>query len=251
MHAGRPRGRSTGRGSGGLGTIGDRPRPQLRELVAQVPSVRGEARSIPGHSPVGRRSRRAARRPGDAQLRRGRRSEAQRARAGPGPGRRRPPRDRVARHHRSGRPPDRRGRPPRGPWRRAIHGAGPDQRGGPGRDQGAGNAGPAAQRAEPRRHPRRPGGARPSVPMVAVFDTAFHATIPEHASRYAIPHELAAKRGIRRYGFHGLAYRSVLDEYARMSGTRRSGRTSWPSISGTAAPRPRSSAGARWTPRWA
>ena len=57
------------------------------------------------------------------------------------------------------------------------------------------------------------------VPMVAVFDTAFHATIPEHASRYAIPHELAAKHGIRRYGFHGLAYRSVLDEYARMSGT--------------------------------
>ncbi len=59
----------------------------------------------------------------------------------------------------------------------------------------------------------------PDVPMVAVFDTAFHATIPEHASRYAIPHELALERGIRRYGFHGLAYRSVLDEYARMSGT--------------------------------
>jgi acetate kinase len=59
----------------------------------------------------------------------------------------------------------------------------------------------------------------PGVPMVAVFDTAFHATIPEHASRYAIPHELATKHSIRRYGFHGLAYRSVLDEYARMSGT--------------------------------
>jgi acetate kinase len=47
----------------------------------------------------------------------------------------------------------------------------------------------------------------PDVPMVAVFDTAFHATIPEHASRYAIPHELAARHSIRRYGFHGLAYR--------------------------------------------
>jgi acetate kinase len=56
-----------------------------------------------------------------------------------------------------------------------------------------------------------------SVPMVAVFDTAFHATIPEHAARYAIPRELAAKHGIRRYGFHGLAYRSVLDGYARMA----------------------------------
>jgi len=58
----------------------------------------------------------------------------------------------------------------------------------------------------------------PDVPMVAVFDTAFHATIPEHASRYAIPHELATRHSIRRYGFHGLAYRSVLDEYARISG---------------------------------
>ena len=57
------------------------------------------------------------------------------------------------------------------------------------------------------------------IPMVAIFDTAFHATMPEHASRYAIPHDLAVKRGIRRYGFHGLAYRSVLNEYARMSGT--------------------------------
>ena len=57
------------------------------------------------------------------------------------------------------------------------------------------------------------------APMVAVFDTAFHATIPDHASRYAIPHELAVKHSIRRYGFHGLAYRSVLGEYARMSGT--------------------------------
>ena len=59
----------------------------------------------------------------------------------------------------------------------------------------------------------------PGVPMVAVFDTAFHATIPDHAARYAIPGELAAKHSIRRYGFHGLAYRSVLDEYARFSGT--------------------------------
>ena len=45
--------------------------------------------------------------------------------------------------------------------------------------------------------------------MVAVFDTAFHATMPEHASRYAIPHDLAVKRGIRRYGFHGLSYEYI------------------------------------------
>jgi acetate kinase len=55
--------------------------------------------------------------------------------------------------------------------------------------------------------------------MVAVFDTAFHATLPEHAFRYAIPDELARRHGIRRYGFHGTSYRSVLASYARMSGT--------------------------------
>jgi acetate kinase len=58
----------------------------------------------------------------------------------------------------------------------------------------------------------------PDVPMVAVFDTAFHAEMPEHAYRYAIPHELAVKHGIRRYGFHGLAYRSVLARYAELTG---------------------------------
>jgi acetate kinase len=56
------------------------------------------------------------------------------------------------------------------------------------------------------------------VPMVAVFDTAFHAVMPEHAYRYAIPHELATKHGIRRYGFHGLAYRSVIARYAELHG---------------------------------
>ena len=55
------------------------------------------------------------------------------------------------------------------------------------------------------------------VPMVAVFDTAFHAAMPEHAYRYAIPHDLATKHGIRRYGFHGLAYRSVLARYVELT----------------------------------
>ncbi|MEJ7597956.1 MAG: acetate/propionate family kinase [Kofleriaceae bacterium] len=43
----------------------------------------------------------------------------------------------------------------------------------------------------------------PSVPQVAVFDTAFHAQLPPHAYTYAIPHELYLQKGIRRYGFHG------------------------------------------------
>jgi acetate kinase len=45
-----------------------------------------------------------------------------------------------------------------------------------------------------------------AVPMVAVFDTAFHASLPERAARYAIPWELADRHAIRRFGFHGLSY---------------------------------------------
>jgi acetate kinase len=45
----------------------------------------------------------------------------------------------------------------------------------------------------------------PNVPHVAVFDTAFHATIPEVASTYALPRRLREDFGIRRYGFHGLS----------------------------------------------
>ena len=59
-------------------------------------------------------------------------------------------------------------------------------------------------------------GAR--VPLVAVFDTAFHATLPEHASVYGIPHELAKRHGIRRFGFHGLSYQSVVSRYASLAG---------------------------------
>jgi acetate kinase len=57
------------------------------------------------------------------------------------------------------------------------------------------------------------------IPMVAVFDTAFHAAMPEYAHRYAVPHELALKHSIRRYGFHGLAYRSVVARYVELTGT--------------------------------
>jgi acetate kinase len=51
--------------------------------------------------------------------------------------------------------------------------------------------------------------ALPGVPHVAVFDTAFHATIPDEASTYAIPARWR-EWGIRRYGFHGLAVESVV-----------------------------------------
>ncbi len=54
------------------------------------------------------------------------------------------------------------------------------------------------------------------MPMVAVFDTAFHATMPERASRYAIDLALAERHGVRRYGFHGLAHRSIVDRVATL-----------------------------------
>jgi acetate kinase len=50
---------------------------------------------------------------------------------------------------------------------------------------------------------------RPDVPHVAVFDTAFHATLPEAAATYALDRELARAHGIRRYGFHGTSHRFV------------------------------------------
>ena len=57
------------------------------------------------------------------------------------------------------------------------------------------------------------------APMVATFDTAFHRTLPERASRYAIPLELADRHRIRRYGFHGLAHRYMTERYAAISAT--------------------------------
>ena len=54
--------------------------------------------------------------------------------------------------------------------------------------------------------------ALPAVPHVAVFDTAFHATIPERAATYAIPSRWRREWGVRRYGFHGLAVASVAEQ---------------------------------------
>jgi acetate kinase len=51
--------------------------------------------------------------------------------------------------------------------------------------------------------------AFPTVPHVAVFDTAFHHNIPDHARTYGIPYELSQKYGIRRYGFHGSSHSFV------------------------------------------
>jgi acetate kinase len=45
-----------------------------------------------------------------------------------------------------------------------------------------------------------------AVPLVAVFDTAFHATLPSHAFLYGLPYELYERKGVRRYGFHGSSH---------------------------------------------
>jgi acetate kinase len=56
------------------------------------------------------------------------------------------------------------------------------------------------------------------IPMVAVFDTAFHAALPDHAAQYAIPGDLARRHGIRRFGFHGLSYAWATARAAAMLG---------------------------------
>jgi acetate kinase len=56
----------------------------------------------------------------------------------------------------------------------------------------------------------------PDLPQVAVFDTAFHRTLPEHAWRYALPDELYTNHGIRRYGFHGTSHEYVTHRAAKL-----------------------------------
>ena len=60
--------------------------------------------------------------------------------------------------------------------------------------------------------------AFPGVPQVAVFDTAFHHTLPPHAYRYAVPREFFDRYHVRRYGFHGTSIRYVVKQAARRMG---------------------------------
>ncbi|MET9853701.1 acetate kinase [Streptomyces sp. NPDC006450] len=59
---------------------------------------------------------------------------------------------------------------------------------------------------------------RPDLPQVAVFDTAFHSTMPEHVARYAIDAATADKYSIRRYGFHGTSHAYVARATAELLG---------------------------------
>jgi len=61
----------------------------------------------------------------------------------------------------------------------------------------------------------------PKVPQVAVFDTAFHHTLPEQAYLYAVPYHLYRRHHIRRYGFHGTSHRYVAYRYRVLSNLTR------------------------------
>lgn len=60
--------------------------------------------------------------------------------------------------------------------------------------------------------------AFPQIPQVAVFDNAFHRDLPQAAYLYALPRALMERHGIRRYGFHGLAFASVIEQLPRWTG---------------------------------
>lgn len=64
----------------------------------------------------------------------------------------------------------------------------------------------------------------PSVPQVAVFDTAFHQTMPDEAYMYALPYELYEKYAIRRYGFHGTSHRYVSARVCEFLGVNPAGK---------------------------
>jgi acetate kinase len=62
----------------------------------------------------------------------------------------------------------------------------------------------------------------PGVPQVAVFDTAFHHTLPPRAYVYGLPYEYMTEKKIRRYGFHGISHRYVSWKFAQLHGKQRS-----------------------------
>jgi len=63
----------------------------------------------------------------------------------------------------------------------------------------------------------------PDLPQVAVFDTAFHQTMPAHAYRYAVPKFLYTDFGVRRYGFHGTSHAYVSERGAELAGSFKQG----------------------------
>ena len=63
----------------------------------------------------------------------------------------------------------------------------------------------------------------PELPQVAVFDTAFHQTMPERAYRYALPQNLYTEHQVRRYGFHGTSHAYVTERASELAGAKNQG----------------------------
>lgn len=63
----------------------------------------------------------------------------------------------------------------------------------------------------------------PNLPQVAVFDTAFHQTMPAHAYRYAVPKFLYTEHNVRRYGFHGTSHAYVSERGSELAGSFKQG----------------------------
>ena len=118
---------------------------------------------------------------------------------------------------------DRRGGSPGGPRRRGFQPVCPHHRRG---DEALEDCIPLA----PLHNPANITGIKacekvmPGVPMVAVFDTAFHQTMPKHAYLYAVPYELYEKYGVRRYGFHGTSHRYVSQRVCEFLGVEPEGK---------------------------
>lgn len=60
----------------------------------------------------------------------------------------------------------------------------------------------------------------PKTPNVALFDTAFHSTMPDYAYMYALPYEWYEKYSIRKYGFHGMSHQFITSEVERLEGKK-------------------------------
>src|SRR4029079_7792890 len=61
----------------------------------------------------------------------------------------------------------------------------------------------------------------PGLPQGAVFDTAFHQTLPPYAYLYALPYQWYRRYRVRRYGFHGTSHRYVAYRYRKLRGVER------------------------------
>lgn len=60
----------------------------------------------------------------------------------------------------------------------------------------------------------------PNTPNVALFDTAFHSTMPSYAYMYALPYEYYQNYGVRKYGFHGMSHQFIASEVERLEGKK-------------------------------